>query len=169
MLHPALPQGDTPSSSRLFTAIACGCAPIIISDQIKAHLPYASSVPYSAFATFVRERTFTLDPTSIIKDVTTRLRPRLPAIRSAMEASAPDLLYEWHASRVADHLLSEWSHRCSLERAAHRDARSGAHASAVERPPSAVGRPEWRSHLRWEPFELAEPSDVAGRLTSRRS
>ncbi|KAK3030967.1 hypothetical protein RJ639_034888 [Escallonia herrerae] len=44
--------GDTPSSNRLFDAIASHCVPVIISDEIE--LPYEDVLDYSQFCIFVR-------------------------------------------------------------------------------------------------------------------
>jgi hypothetical protein len=44
--------GDTPSSNRLFDAIASHCVPVIISDQIE--LPFEDVLDYSQFCLFVR-------------------------------------------------------------------------------------------------------------------
>ncbi|CAA0839417.1 exostosin family protein [Striga hermonthica] len=44
--------GDTPSSNRLFDAIASHCVPVIISDEIE--LPYEDVLDYSQFCVFVR-------------------------------------------------------------------------------------------------------------------
>lgn len=44
--------GDTPSSNRLFDAIATHCVPVIISDDIE--LPYEDILDYSEFCVFVR-------------------------------------------------------------------------------------------------------------------
>ncbi|CAK9158667.1 unnamed protein product [Ilex paraguariensis] len=44
--------GDTPSSNRLFDAIASHCVPIIISDEIE--LPFEDVLDYSEFCIFVR-------------------------------------------------------------------------------------------------------------------
>ncbi|KAJ7976462.1 Exostosin-like [Quillaja saponaria] len=46
--------GDTPSSNRLFDAIASHCVPVIISDDIE--LPYEDVLDYSQFCIFVRTR-----------------------------------------------------------------------------------------------------------------
>ncbi|XP_016481493.1 putative arabinosyltransferase ARAD1 [Nicotiana tabacum] len=43
--------GDTPSSNRLFDAIASHCVPVIISDEIE--LPYEDILDYSEFCIFV--------------------------------------------------------------------------------------------------------------------
>ncbi|KAF7838464.1 putative arabinosyltransferase ARAD1 [Senna tora] len=44
--------GDTPSSNRLFDAIASHCVPVIISDEIE--LPFEDALDYSEFCIFVR-------------------------------------------------------------------------------------------------------------------
>ncbi|KAL3533304.1 hypothetical protein ACH5RR_006825 [Cinchona calisaya] len=44
--------GDTPSSNRLFDAIASHCVPVIISDEIE--LPYEDVLDYSKFSIFIR-------------------------------------------------------------------------------------------------------------------
>ncbi|KAL1208096.1 putative arabinosyltransferase ARAD1 [Cardamine amara subsp. amara] len=44
--------GDTPSSNRLFDAIASHCVPVIISDDIE--LPFEDVIDYSEFSVFVR-------------------------------------------------------------------------------------------------------------------
>ncbi|KAK6131942.1 hypothetical protein DH2020_034312 [Rehmannia glutinosa] len=44
--------GDTPSSNRLFDAIASHCVPVIISDEIE--LPFEDIIDYSEFCIFVR-------------------------------------------------------------------------------------------------------------------
>ncbi|KAF9595914.1 hypothetical protein IFM89_006195 [Coptis chinensis] len=43
--------GDTPSSNRLFDAIASHCVPVIISDEIE--LPYEDILDYSELCIFV--------------------------------------------------------------------------------------------------------------------
>lgn len=46
-LHPA---GDTPSSNRLFDAIASHCVPVIVSDHIE--LPFEAELDYTKFSLF---------------------------------------------------------------------------------------------------------------------
>lgn len=43
-----VPEGDTPTSSRLFDAIAAGCVPLILSDRIA--LPFKDFVDWKAFS-----------------------------------------------------------------------------------------------------------------------
>lgn len=44
--------GDTPSSNRLFDAIASHCVPVIISDDIE--LPFEDELDYSEFCVFIK-------------------------------------------------------------------------------------------------------------------
>ncbi|XP_028107066.1 probable arabinosyltransferase ARAD1 [Camellia sinensis] len=44
------PAGDTPSSCRLFDAIASHCVPVIVSDKIE--LPYEDEINYKEFSVF---------------------------------------------------------------------------------------------------------------------
>jgi hypothetical protein len=44
--------GDTPSSNRLFDAIASHCVPVVVSDDIE--LPFEDVLDYSEFCVFVR-------------------------------------------------------------------------------------------------------------------
>lgn len=46
--------GDTPSSNRLFDAIASHCVPVVISDEIE--LPFEDDLDYSKFCLFVESR-----------------------------------------------------------------------------------------------------------------
>lgn len=44
--------GDTPSSNRLFDAIASHCVPVIISDDIE--VPFEDELDYSEFCVFIK-------------------------------------------------------------------------------------------------------------------
>eukprot|EP00897_Mesotaenium_endlicherianum_P006875 jgi/Mesen1/6215/ME000320S05412 len=50
-LHPA---GDTPSSCRLFDAIASNCVPVIVSNKLE--LPFEDELDYREFAVFVSQK-----------------------------------------------------------------------------------------------------------------
>ncbi|XP_074369292.1 putative arabinosyltransferase ARAD1 [Apium graveolens] len=85
--------GDTPSSNRLFDAIASHCVPVIISDEIE--LPYEDILDYSEFCVFVR----TLDAVkenflinlirNIGKDEWTRMWAKLKEIENMFEYQYP--------------------------------------------------------------------------------
>ncbi|KAG6738521.1 hypothetical protein POTOM_058141 [Populus tomentosa] len=85
--------GDTPSSNRLFDAIASHCVPVIISDDIE--LPYENVLDYSQFCIFVRtsdavREKFLLNLIrSIKKDEWTRMWKRLKEVENFFEFQYP--------------------------------------------------------------------------------
>lgn len=85
--------GDTPSSNRLFDAIASHCVPVIISDDIE--LPYEDVLDYSEFCIFVRTRDALKEKflvnlvKSIGKDEWTRMWQKLKEVESFYEFQYP--------------------------------------------------------------------------------
>ncbi|KAK9290718.1 hypothetical protein L1049_008892 [Liquidambar formosana] len=85
--------GDTPSSNRLFDAIASHCVPVIISDEIE--LPYEDVLDYSQFCIFVRtsdalkEQFLIKLIRSIGKDEWTRMNARLKEVEKLFEFQYP--------------------------------------------------------------------------------
>lgn len=85
--------GDTPSSNRLFDAIASHCVPVIISDEIE--LPYEDILDYSEFCVFVRtsdavKENFLINLIrNIGKDEWTRMRAKLKEIENMFEYQYP--------------------------------------------------------------------------------
>ncbi|KAH1068044.1 hypothetical protein GLYMA_03G006800v4 [Glycine max] len=85
--------GDTPSSNRLFDAIASHCVPVIISDEIE--LPYEDVIDYSQFCVFVRTRDALKKRylinfiRSIGKEEWTRMWNRLKEVESFFEFQFP--------------------------------------------------------------------------------
>ncbi|GLT59630.1 hypothetical protein SLA2020_324380 [Shorea laevis] len=85
--------GDTPSSNRLFDAIASHCVPVIISDEIE--LPYEDVLDYSQFCIFVRtsdaiKENFLINLIrSIKKDEWTRMWQKLQEVEQFFEFQFP--------------------------------------------------------------------------------
>ncbi|XP_059296110.1 probable arabinosyltransferase ARAD1 [Lycium ferocissimum] len=85
--------GDTPSSNRLFDAIASHCVPVIISDEIE--LPYEDVLDYSEFSIFVRtsdalKENFLINfIRSITQEEWTRMWARLKEIENMFEYRYP--------------------------------------------------------------------------------
>ncbi|XP_038724623.1 probable arabinosyltransferase ARAD1 [Tripterygium wilfordii] len=85
--------GDTPSSNRLFDAIASHCVPVIISDDIE--LPYEDVLDYSQFCIFVRtsdaiKKNFLINLIrSIGKDEWTRMWKKLQEVENFFEFQYP--------------------------------------------------------------------------------
>ncbi|KAG6534883.1 probable arabinosyltransferase ARAD1 [Zingiber officinale] len=85
--------GDTPSSNRLFDAIASHCVPVIISDEIE--LPYEDVLDYSSFCIFVRtsdaiKKGFLIKLIrGISREVWTQMWQRLKAVEGYFEFQYP--------------------------------------------------------------------------------
>ncbi|CAI9108693.1 OLC1v1008360C1 [Oldenlandia corymbosa var. corymbosa] len=85
--------GDTPSSNRLFDAIASHCVPIIISDEIE--LPYEDVLDYSEFCILIRttdalKEKFVINlARNIGKDQWTRMWTRLKEVENFFEYRFP--------------------------------------------------------------------------------
>ncbi|XP_009598655.1 probable arabinosyltransferase ARAD1 [Nicotiana tomentosiformis] len=85
--------GDTPSSNRLFDAIASHCVPVIISDEIE--LPYEDILDYSEFCIFVRtsdalKEKFLINLIrSIKKEEWTKMWARLKEVENLFEYRYP--------------------------------------------------------------------------------
>ncbi|KAL3637029.1 hypothetical protein CASFOL_019328 [Castilleja foliolosa] len=85
--------GDTPSSNRLFDAIASHCVPVIISDEIE--LPFEDVLDYSEFCVFVRssdavKENFLINfIRGISKDEWTRMWERLKEVERFYEYRYP--------------------------------------------------------------------------------
>ena len=104
--------GDTPSSNRLFDAIASHCVPVIISDDIE--LPYEDVLDYSEFCIFVRTRDALKEKflinlvKSIGKEEWTRMWKKLQEVASFYEFQYPSkendavqMIWEAVARKVA--------------------------------------------------------------------
>lgn len=85
--------GDTPSSNRLFDAIASHCVPVIISDEIE--LPYEDVLDYSEFCIFIRtsdaiKKNFVLNLVrNVSKEEWTRMWKRLKEVEQFYEFQYP--------------------------------------------------------------------------------
>ncbi|KHG12084.1 putative glucuronosyltransferase GUT1 [Gossypium arboreum] len=85
--------GDTPSSNRLFDAIASHCVPVIISDEIE--LPYEDILDYTEFCIFIRtsdavKKGFLINRIrSITKDKWTQMWEKLKQVEPLFEFQYP--------------------------------------------------------------------------------
>lgn len=108
-----VPRGDTPSSGRLFGALACRCVPLILSNKFSEHFPYKSIGRYDKWTVTVGEGEFLREPKAAIERALAKARPRLPNMRAAMDNAAAELLYDAPNSRVGHNMLLEWGERCA--------------------------------------------------------
>ena len=106
------PKGDTPSSGRFFSAIACGCIPVVISDLLPGHLPFSRFVDYQSFAVFIDEFGFLDWPKEYLTKALQSSQPKADRLRAAMQRAMPDLLHFSPGSRVGTNLLLQWQNDC---------------------------------------------------------
>lgn len=125
--------GDTPSSNRLFDAIASHCVPVIISDEIE--LPFEDVIDYSEFSVFVRtadalKENFLVNLIrGISKEEWTRMWNRLKEVEK---------FYEFHfPSKVDDAVQMIWRAIArkvpSVKMRIHKSRRYSGSASEVEK------------------------------------
>uniref|UniRef100_A0A1J3GC01 Putative arabinosyltransferase ARAD1 n=1 Tax=Noccaea caerulescens TaxID=107243 RepID=A0A1J3GC01_NOCCA len=125
--------GDTPSSNRLFDAIASHCVPVIISDEIE--LPFEDVIDYSEFSVFVRtadalKENFLVNLIrGISKEEWTRMWNRLKEVEK---------FYEFHfPSKVDDAVQMIWQAIArkvpSVKMRIHKSRRYSGSASEVEK------------------------------------
>ena len=144
------PAGDTCVTSRLYTAIAAGCLPVVLCDQLQG--AFASSVRYADFWLRVPVRTFLAEPSALVP-----LLRRLSANdtemgrrQRALARARADLLYDVPGSRAGSHFLEAVVRRClphallddALSRTAnHTDAREAfaSMATCLRRPAGSGG------------------------------
>ncbi|KAL1495404.1 hypothetical protein AB1Y20_016772 [Prymnesium parvum] len=173
-----VPKGDTPTSSRLYSALACGCVPLIVSNDFKPHQPFPHVLPPSRHfwnlglpklashanasealrvprPLWIREAQFIAGPAKQL-DVKLRgpagLAAHLPRLRRALEDLSVDLLYDAPGSRVAHNLLMEWKATCGGdERGELRLTRPQGRGDARARPEKTISKEGGRGRGRLQP------------------
>ena len=94
MLHSdfcVLPRGETSSPGRrLVDAVAAGCIPLIIGDNIKP--PHEKLIQYDAFTVRVAESEFVRYPKGVITTAIAEAVPKLATLRRNLLAARDDLL-----------------------------------------------------------------------------
>ena len=58
----AVAAGDTPTSGRLYDAIACLCVPLVINDDLQLPFPATKPIPPPAFGVRISESEFLSNP-----------------------------------------------------------------------------------------------------------
>ena len=108
------PAGDTCVTSRLYTAIAAGCIPVVLCDQLVG--AFAGAARYDSFWLKVPTKAFLRQPQALLPMVraiaynATELNRR----QRALAAARSEVLYDAPASRVGTHFLNAVTGRCSL-------------------------------------------------------
>lgn len=104
-----VPAGDNAVSSRLYSAIAAGCIPVIIGGSAGA---FSSHVPYHEFVLRVDAVPFASDPRGLLRRLAKIDAAEIVARRTALQRYAADLVYEAEGSRTADNFLRTAFYGC---------------------------------------------------------
>lgn len=105
-----VPAGDYEVTSRLYSAIAAGCIPVVVSPGLSG--AFASIVNYDRFWLRVHFLSFNKDPTTLVHrlramSTAERVRRRTQLLRHAV-----DVLYDVPGSKVADNFLRMAGYGC---------------------------------------------------------
>lgn len=92
-------RGDTTSSKRLFSAVAAGCVPVIISDGLK--LPFARIIDYTTF-TFTFQESIVHDLKSLFDYLRNVSPVKYVRMRCAMTEARRYLIFDHSSGRVAN-------------------------------------------------------------------
>ena len=86
-----IPRGDNPTSRRIFDAVAAGCIPVVVSDDISRYLPFRWAIEWRSMILQVPEAVFNKDPRGVADavlalpdKVVNSLRDRMDVARTAV-------------------------------------------------------------------------------------
>ena len=108
------PAGDTCVTSRTYSAIAAGCLPVVLCDQLQG--AFSGAVDYSSFWLKWPTKSFLQHPQrllSALRDLaanTTELARR----QAAMDAARADVLYDEPSSRVGTRFIEAIVRKCPI-------------------------------------------------------
>ena len=93
-----VPRGDNPTSRRIFDAVAAGCIPVVVSDDIARYLPFRWAVDWRAMILQVPEAIFARDPRGVAAAVLALPDAVVDALRERMDAARYKLLWNDRAA-----------------------------------------------------------------------
>ena len=79
-----IPRGDNPTSRRIFDAVAAGCVPVVVSDDIARYLPFRWAVDWRAMILQVPEKVFAKHPEEVAEAVLALPDAAVDALRARM-------------------------------------------------------------------------------------
>ena len=87
-----VPAGDNEVSSRLYSAMAAGCVPVVIANQLAG--AFASRVPYSRFWVRVEQQTFINNPLALLNRLRAISQAEIADRRARMLRHVADVTYD---------------------------------------------------------------------------
>ena len=110
-----VPRGDTPSSSRFYDAVACGCVPVVISDAFELAFAPPPSTEHGSERDSSSNSGWPLDYSSAVIRV-----PEAEFVRAPVEALAQRLrLHNDRSGRERREALRRLSHEVDYRASGH--------------------------------------------------
>ena len=106
-------SGDTPTTSRLYDALAAGMIPVVVSDYMfEVGLPFPSTVPWHSMVFWIPERF--LSGSSIQKLILDAPEREIVRRLTLIQKHRDDLLWHSPSSRVVNSILIEAKFSCAI-------------------------------------------------------
>ena len=101
------PRGDTASSRRVYEAIAAGCIPVIIADDL--NLPFEKRLKYTDFSVRFTEKFALRQPLAMLKQLREMPLSKVQAMQASLMKARPSFLWHTDPSRpsAVDQILVE--------------------------------------------------------------
>lgn len=104
------PAGDTCVSSRINSALAAGCIPVLLCDEWPG--AFSDVVPYEEIIVRLDVAEFLRDPAYVLRALRAMPQQEVARRQRALALYRADITWEARGSRVADNLLNVAASRC---------------------------------------------------------
>jgi hypothetical protein len=88
-----VPRGDNPTSRRMFDALAAGCIPVVVSDDIARYLPFRWAIEWRSMILQVPEAVFNSDPEGVADAVLALPHKVVASLRARMDGARTSILW----------------------------------------------------------------------------
>ena len=100
-----IPRGDNPTSRRIFDAVAAGCIPVVVSDDIAKYLPFRWAVDWRAMILQVPEAVFAENPKGVADAVLALPDAVIKSLQERLDTARYKLL--WNDRKAHDELCQQ--------------------------------------------------------------
>jgi len=116
-----MPAGDNGMRSLMYSAIAAGCLPVILCDQLMPHhLPFSAAVPWERFWVKLSARDAIRDPLSVLRALRAINASDVRRRQRVMAQHRADVLYAHRESRAGVNFINEAAKtKCGVQAAAY--------------------------------------------------
>lgn len=172
-----VPRGDNPTSRRIFDAVAAGCIPVVVSDDIARYLPFRWAVDWRAMILQVPEAVFAANPVEVADAVLALPDALVETLRARMDAARFKILWNDRADPATaceEEALKAGGRgkeaRCSEAPRLYLDEMLYRAKTGIEDPDAALceegprGDPRWNDGRAWNAEGTCPPWLAAEKL-----